>query len=71
MLKSAFTHPLQDWPLRRLCLIEKGLEHETTFFGFRLKASGPAQIGLVSQHDEKFRLLTITSVLDHPRCDIA
>ena len=71
MLKPAFTHPLQDWPLSGLCLVEKGLENEPTLFGFRLQVSSCAQVGLVSQYNEKFRLLTITSVLHHPRRDLA
>src|SRR4029078_7159511 len=71
VLKPAFTQPLQDWPLSRLCLVKKRLEYEPALFGFRLQVSGRAQVGLVSQYDEKLRLLTIASVLHHPRRDLA
>jgi hypothetical protein len=47
-----FTQPLQDWYLSRLCLVEKGLEHEPTLFGFRLQVSSRAQVGLVSQDNK-------------------
>jgi hypothetical protein len=66
VLKPTFTQPLQDWPLSRLCLVEKGLEHEPTFFGFRPQVGGSAQVGLISQYNEKFRLLTVGGVFHNP-----
>jgi hypothetical protein len=71
MLKPALTHPLQDWALSRLRFVEKRLEHEPTLFRLRLQVSRRAQVSLISQYNEKFRLLTITGVLDHPRRDLA
>jgi hypothetical protein len=47
------------------------LEYEPALFGFRLQVSSRAQVSLVSQYNEKFRLLTITNVLHHPRRDLA
>ena len=69
MLKPAFTKPLQDWTLSRLRFVEKRLEHEPTLFGLRLQMRRRAQVSLVGQYNEKLRLLTITSVLHHPRRD--
>jgi hypothetical protein len=42
------------------------LEHEPTLFGFRPQVGGSAQVGLVSQYNEKFRLLTIGDVFHNP-----
>src|SRR5262245_40560946 len=70
MFKPAFTHPLKDWPLSRLRSIEKSLKHKPTLFDFCLKVSGRAQVGLVSHHNEKFRLLAISSVFGNPRGDL-
>jgi hypothetical protein len=66
VLKPTFTQPLQDWPLSRLCLVKKGLEHETPLFGFRPQVGGSTQVGLVSQYNKKFRLLTIGDVFHNP-----
>ena len=71
VLKPTLTQPLQDWPLSRLRLVEKGLEHEPSLLGLRLQVRGRSQIGLVSQHNEKFRLLTIGSVFHDPRRNLA
>ena len=35
------------------------------------KLAAAAQVGLVSQHNEKFRLLTVGSVFHNPRRDLA
>ena len=69
MFKPAFTKPLEDWTLSRLCFVGKRLEHEPTLFGLRLQISRRAQVSLIGQYNEKLRLLTITSVLHHPRRD--
>ena len=65
----AFAQAL-DFSLSRLRLVEKGLEHEPALFGLRLQVRGRGQICLVSQHNEKFRLLTIGSVVHDPRRDL-
>ena len=70
VLKPAFTQPLQDWPLSRLCLVKQGTIHKAPFLGFRLQGRSRAQVSLVSQHNEKFRLLTVGSAFHHPRRDL-
>ena len=67
MLDGAVAQPLQNWPLGRLSLIQQGVINVTSLLGFRLQVSGLAQISLVSQHNEKFCLLSIGCLFRHPR----
>src|SRR5881275_465909 len=67
MLDGAVAQPLQNWSLGRLSLIQQGVIDVTSLLGFRLQVGGPAQVGLVSEHNEKFCLLSIGCVFRHPR----
>src|SRR6266545_3277577 len=70
MLDVAFAQPLEDWLLRGLGLLQQGLIHEATLFGFSWQIRGRAQIGLVSEHDKKFSLLSVGGVFNHPWRDL-
>ena len=67
MFDGAVAQPLQNWPLGRLSLIQQGVIDVTSLLGFRLQVSGLAQISLVSQHNEKFCLLSVGCLFRHPR----
>src|SRR6266481_9731613 len=67
MLDSAFAQPLQNRPLCRLALVPQRIVYVTAFFSFRGQSRCAAQIGLVSEHNEKFSLLPIRGVLNSPR----
>ena len=51
-------------------LFNRVLYTKRPFSALVCKVGGRAQVGLVSQHNEKFRLLTIGSVFHHPRRDL-
>src|SRR6266540_289424 len=70
MLDIAVAQPLQDWLLHGLSLLQQGLIHEATLFGFSWQIRGRAQVGLVSEHDKKFSLLSVDGVLNHPWRDL-
>ena len=70
MLDAAFTQPLQDRPLRGLAFVQQGVIHVASLLSLRLQGGGLAQVGLISQHNEKFRLLAIGGVIDHPWRDL-
>src|SRR5437870_8640266 len=67
MLDSAFAQPLQNRALRRLALVPQRIVHVTAFFSFRAQSRCPAQVGLVSEHNEEFSLLPTRGMLHHPR----
>ena len=67
MLDSAFAQPLQNGALRCLALVPQRIVHVTTFFSFRAQSCCAAQIGLVSEHNEEFGLLSTRGMLNHPR----
>ncbi len=67
MLDGAVAQPLQNWSLGRLSLIQQGVIDVTALLGFRLQVGGPAQVGLVSEHNEKFCLLSIGCMFRDPR----
>ena len=71
MLKPAVTQPLQEWTLRSLRLVDNVFVNELSLLGLRRQAGGLADIRLISEHDEKFCLLTIGSVFHHPWRDLA
>ena len=43
---------------------------ESALFSLGLQSRGLAQVGLISQHDEKFRLLPVSGVFYHPGRDL-
>ena len=43
---------------------------ETAFFSLSAQGRSRAQVSLISQHNEKFRLLPVSRVFRHPRCDL-
>src|SRR6266481_1448239 len=67
MLESAFAQPLQDWALRGQALIQQGVIDVVSFFSLGRQGVCLTQVGLVSEHNEEFRLLAIGSVFHHPR----
>ena len=70
MLDAAFTQPLQDRPLRCLALIPQRLVDVAALFILCRQSCCRAQVGLVSEHDKKFSVLAIGSVLKYPRRDL-
>jgi hypothetical protein len=66
MSDGAVAQPLQNWPLGRLSLIQQGVIDVTSLLGFRLQVGGLAQISLVSEHNEKFCLLSIGCLFHYP-----
>ena len=70
MLESACAQPLQDWCLRDLALVQQSVKHVAPLISLTLKAGGAAQVGLVSEHDEKFSLLAVGRVFHHPGRDL-
>jgi hypothetical protein len=71
MLDSAFAQPLQNGALRCLALVPQRIVHVTTFFSFRAQSCCAAQIGLVSEHNEEFGLLSTRGMLNHPWRNLA
>ena len=71
LVLQALTQPLQDWPLSRLSLVEKGLEHEPSLLGFRPQVRGRAQVGLVIQSQRKIPPAAVGRVFHDPRRDLA
>jgi hypothetical protein len=67
MLDAAFAQPLKNRSLRRLALVPQRIVHVTTLFSFCAQSRCPAQVGLVSEHNEEFSLLPIPGMLHHPR----
>jgi hypothetical protein len=70
-LDVAFAQPLKDWPLCALGLFQQGLINEAALFGFSWQIGCWNQIGLICEHDKKFRLLSVSSVFHYPRRDLA
>src|SRR6266513_1233621 len=67
MFDCAFAQPLQNWFLRGLSLAPQGLIDEASRLSLARQTGRAAQICLVSEHNEKFSLLTVSSVFHHPR----
>src|SRR6266487_861518 len=70
MLNAAFGQPLQDRRLRGLGLVQQRVKDEAALFSLSLQGRSRAQVSLISQHDEKFSLLPVSRVFDHPRRDL-
>ena len=66
MLNAAFAQPLQDRPLRGLGLVKQRVMDEAALFSLSAQRRSRAQVSLISQHNEKFSLLTFSGVLDYP-----
>src|SRR5215467_6770577 len=66
MLESAFTQPLQNRALGGLTLIPQRIVHIAALFALCRQSRGSTQISLVSEHDEKFRLLTVRCMFYDP-----
>src|SRR2546422_4767515 len=67
MFDSSFAQPLQNWFLGGLALGQEGIIHEPPLFTLSPQTGRAAQICLVSEHNEKFCLLSIGCVFRHPR----
>jgi hypothetical protein len=61
---------LQDWFLCGLGLAQQGLIDEASFLGLGRQTCCAAQVGLVSEDNEKFCLLPVACVFHHPRRDL-
>src|SRR5262249_16408649 len=70
MFDTTIAQQLQDRPLRGLRFVEKCAIDETALFSLRAQGRSRAQVSLISQHDEKFRLLSVGRVFCHPGCDL-
>ena len=70
MLDAAFAQPLQDRPLRGLRLVPQRVIDEAALFSLSAQGRSRAQVSLISQHDEKFRLLPVSRVFRHPGRDL-
>src|SRR6266542_2967065 len=70
MLDAALPQPLQNGALRCLGLVPQRIVHVTAFLGFCAQSRCRAQVGLISEHDEKFSLLPVGRVLNYPRRDL-
>jgi hypothetical protein len=70
MLDAALAQPLQNRSLRRLAFIPQHIVYVTALLGFCAQSRRPAQICLISEHDEKFRLLAVGGMLNYPGRDL-
>src|SRR5438552_16464170 len=70
MLDGAVAQPLQNWFLSGLGIAQQGLIDEAPLLSLGRQIGRAAQIRLVSQHNEKFCLLTVAGVFNHPRRDL-
>ena len=66
MLKPAFAQPLQKRTLGGLTLIPQYISHITTLFVLCRQSCSSTKVALVSEHDEKFRLLAVRSMVHDP-----
>ena len=51
-------------------LIAQRIVHVAALFSFVVSVAAPLQVRLICKHDEKFGLLAVGSVLNHPRRDL-
>ena len=70
VLDGAVAQELQNSVLRCLRLGLQSLEYESTLFSLAREIRGRANVGLISEDDQKFCLLSIGSVFDHPWRDL-
>ncbi len=66
MLEAAFAQQLQEWTLAGLTLIPQRVVHITALFVFCRQSCRSTKVGLVSEHHEKFRLLTVRRMFHDP-----
>src|SRR6266576_642443 len=71
MLDATLTQQIEDRPLRGMRLVPENVTDVTAFLELRRQRIRRAEIGLISQHNEIFRLLAICGVLKHPWRDLA
>src|SRR2546430_11310639 len=67
MFDAAFAQPLENWFLRGLALVQQGVIHVARLFSLSRQTVRAAQVSLVSEHNEKFCLLSVGGVFHHPR----
>src|SRR6266436_9351221 len=70
MLNATFGQPLQHRRLGGLGLVPKRVMDEAALFSLSVQGGSAAQVCLVSEHDEKFRLLPVSGVFRHPERDL-
>ena len=70
MLDIALTQPSDNRSLRCLGLVPQRIVHVTALLGFCVQSRCRAQVCLISEHNEKFSLLAVRDMLDHPRRDL-
>ena len=66
MLDLAFTQPLQNRPLSGLTLVPERIVHIATLFVLCRQSCRSTKIGLVGEHHQKFRLLTVRRMFRDP-----
>src|SRR5437773_760619 len=66
MLEAAFAQQLQEWALGGLTLIPQRIVHIAALFVLYRQSRRSTQVGLVSEHHKKFRLLTVRRMLHDP-----
>lgn len=71
VFKPPITQPLQDGTLCDLRLIEKRIKDKPPLFRLRRQTRGRTQVRLFRKHNKKFSLLTIGSMFQDPRRDLA
>jgi len=69
-LDVSFAQQLQDRRLCGLSLFQQGLINETALFGLSWQIGGRTQVSLIGEHDKKFSILSVDSVLHYPRRDL-
>src|SRR6476660_117787 len=70
MFDGAVAQPLQDWALRGLALVQQTVIDVAALLSLGLQIGRTAQVGLISEHNEKFGLLPVCSMFYHPRRDL-
>src|SRR5439155_15839954 len=66
MLEAAVAQQLQEWALGGLTLIPQRIVHIAALFVLYRQSRRSTQVGLVGEHDEKFRLLTVRRMFHDP-----
>src|SRR5437773_7587364 len=71
MLEPAFTQPSQNPALGGLTLIPQRVVRIAALFVLCRQGCRSTQVGLVSEHDEKLRLLAVRRMFHDPRRNLA
>src|SRR5215472_11200673 len=67
MLQLTFAQPLQNRALGGLTLMPQRIVHVAALFVLCRQSCRSAKVGLIGEHDKKFRLLTVSRMIHDPR----